>query len=350
MDDYSMEVQEQSEINKPKVWQVGILYSLVVVLFVLISAKLQEVFQFNLGGVLAEVLIIMIPPLVFLFIFRFNVKKVLRLNKTSLANFALVFGIMIFSIPIVGVFNVLNLLIVKLLFGTVETRQIPIESDFAGLLIGIVVVAVSAGICEEILFRGVIQRAFERLGSVKSILTTAFLFGIMHFSFQNLFGTFLLGILIGYLVYKSDSLLVGMFAHFTNNAIAVALNWISMKMLEFMEKMGIENIDTPSGQDVFSRFEGMSAPEIVLSIAFLLAIVTFSAVIFILLIYGFIKLNSKNAEIVRKNQARVSAIEFLPFIPGLFLIAYIYVKEAQLLADTVNSQAFQTILSTVFLL
>jgi len=48
--------------------------------------------------------------------------------------------------------------------------------------------------------------------------------------------------LIGFLVYRSNSLLVGMFAHFTNNSIAVAALFLSMKMTEYAEKMGISNV------------------------------------------------------------------------------------------------------------
>ena len=303
------------------------MYSLVVILLVFVSTKLQEALQFNIGGLLSEVLLVMLPPLVFLFIFRFDVKKVLRLNKTSFINFALTFGIMIFGIPIVGVFNFINILIAKLLFGTVETTQIPIGSDIAGLLIGMLVIAVSAGICEEVLFRGVIQRGFERFGSIKSILITAVLFGIMHFSFQSLFGTFLLGALIGFLVYKSDSLIIGMFAHFTNNAVAVILNWVSIKMFEYFEKMGVESIKDPTGQDMFSQFQGISITELVVTIAVSLAIITFSTAVFGTLMYGFIKHNSKNVEKVREDQVRVSAKEFLPLIPGLLIVAFVCVNK-----------------------
>jgi membrane protease YdiL (CAAX protease family) len=326
MDEHSIEVQEQHGMKKPRIWQVGLLYSLVVILLVFVSTKLQEAFQFYIGGLISEVLLIMLPPLVFLLIFRFDAKKVLRWNRTSFVNYVLAFGIVIFGIPIVGVFNLLNILIVKLLSGTVETTQIPIGSGIGDLLIGILVIAVSAGICEEVLFRGVIQRGFERFGNVKSILITAFLFGLAHFSFQSLFGTFLLGALIGFLVYKSDSLMIGVFAHFTNNAVAVVLNWVSIKMLEFLEKMGIENINNPAGQDIFSQFQGMSIQEIVFMVIAALAVMSFSAAVFGVLMYWFIKLNSKNVEKLREDQARVSVKEFLPFIPGLLLVVYICVN------------------------
>jgi len=46
------------------------------------------------------------------------------------------------------------MLLVKLLFGTVEITQYPVGSDAKGFLVSILVIGASAGICEELLFRG----------------------------------------------------------------------------------------------------------------------------------------------------------------------------------------------------
>ena len=62
MDNHSIEAQGQFDIKKPRVWQVGFLYSLVVILLVFVSTKLQEALQFNIGGLLSEVLLVMLPP------------------------------------------------------------------------------------------------------------------------------------------------------------------------------------------------------------------------------------------------------------------------------------------------
>lgn len=74
MDNHSIEAQGQFDI-KTEGMAGGILYSLVVILLVFVSTKLQEALQFNIGGLLSEVLLVMLPPLVFLFIFRFDVKR-----------------------------------------------------------------------------------------------------------------------------------------------------------------------------------------------------------------------------------------------------------------------------------
>jgi len=77
------------------------------------------------------------------------------------------------------------MLLVKLLFGTVEITQYPVGSDAKGFLVSILVIGASAGICEELLFRGVIQRGLERLGAVKSILITAFFLDLFILIFRG---------------------------------------------------------------------------------------------------------------------------------------------------------------------
>jgi hypothetical protein len=98
-------------------------------------------------------------------------------------------------------------------------------------------------------------------------------------------------------------------------------------MFEYFEKMGVESIKDPTGQDMFSQFQGISITELVVTIAVSLAIITFSTAVFGTLMYGFIKHNSKNVEKVREDQVRVSAKEFLPLIPGLLIVAFVCVNK-----------------------
>lgn len=85
----------------------------------------------------------------------------------------------------------------------------------------IVIVCVTPAICEETLFRGYIQRTLERTIGWKSVLVAGILFGLYHMRPLNLVSLALFGILIGYFVYRSKSLLPSMTAHFTYNLIAV---------------------------------------------------------------------------------------------------------------------------------
>lgn len=85
----------------------------------------------------------------------------------------------------------------------------------------IVIVCVTPAICEETLFRGYVQRTLERTIGGKSVLVAGILFGLYHMRPLNLLSLSLFGILIGYFVYRSKSLLPSMTAHFTYNLIAI---------------------------------------------------------------------------------------------------------------------------------
>jgi len=344
-------VESQTEdIKMPGIMQVGALYSIVVILMVFVSTRLQKGLGFNLGGALSEVLLIMLPPLLFLVLFRFDVKKVLRINKTGFMNFFLVFCIMFFSIPVVGLFNILNMLLVKLLFGTVEITQVPVGSDAVGFLISILVIGASAGICEEFLFRGVIQRGLERLGIVKSILITAFLFGLIHFDFQKLFGTFLLGALIGFLVYRSNSILIGMFAHFTNNSLAVAALFLSMKMTEYMEEVGIpgaSGVNASNAGDVFAELQKFSGVQLAIVIVFYSMVFVITAAILGVFLYAFIKNTSKDAREIKKEKSGIKAVDVITFMPGILMVILIYICNGLMMAGTIDAETMRIILKAI---
>jgi len=89
------------------------------------------------------------------------------------------------------------------------------------------VVAVTPAICEEFFFRGYIQRTFERSMGVNSIVFVGVIFGLFHFEPLGLITLSLIGIWLGYIYYRSKSLLPNMAAHFTNNFIALWLAYRS---------------------------------------------------------------------------------------------------------------------------
>ena len=85
----------------------------------------------------------------------------------------------------------------------------------------IVVVCITPAVCEEMLFRGYVQRTLERTLGMKSVFITGVIFGLYHMQPLNLISLSCLGILIGYFYYRSKSLVPCIFAHFTNNLLAV---------------------------------------------------------------------------------------------------------------------------------
>ena len=87
-------------------------------------------------------------------------------------------------------------------------------------------VFVFVGFCEEILFRGVIQRGFEESIQQKwiAVLISSLLFGAIHLDIRGLLPRALLGAAFGYLYIKSDyNIAVPSIAHGLNDFIGIVL-------------------------------------------------------------------------------------------------------------------------------
>jgi membrane protease YdiL (CAAX protease family) len=96
-------------------------------------------------------------------------------------------------------------------------------TGMGGLLINLLVIAVIPAVGEELTFRGIIQKLFQRwFGHPHwAIILTAFLFSAMHVQFLSFLPRFFLGLVLGYLFYWSGSIWLTMLVHFINNAMAV---------------------------------------------------------------------------------------------------------------------------------
>jgi len=102
--------------------------------------------------------------------------------------------------------------------GAYEFLIVDSVASFALMAIGVVIIA---GIVEEGLFRGVLQKSFEMEKSpLKAVIISSTVFSIVHFSPQIL-QIFALGALLGYIALRADSIYPSIVLHIVNNAIAV---------------------------------------------------------------------------------------------------------------------------------
>jgi len=86
----------------------------------------------------------------------------------------------------------------------------------------IAMVAVVPALCEEVFFRGFVQKSFEfKLKPLFAILVTSVFFGLYHFNPYEIIPLVSLGCYFGYAVYKTNSIVVSMSLHFLNNLTAV---------------------------------------------------------------------------------------------------------------------------------
>jgi membrane protease YdiL (CAAX protease family) len=111
------------------------------------------------------------------------------------------------------------------------------------LFVALIVIAIIAGIGEELIFRGLIQR--KLLLGIKNyhlaIWISAIIFSCIHMQFYGFFPRMFLGALFGYLYYWSGNIWVPIFAHIFNNGLAVVLmHMVNQKKIS----PEIEKLDT----------------------------------------------------------------------------------------------------------
>lgn len=92
------------------------------------------------------------------------------------------------------------------------------------ILYCLLTVCICAPIIEEIICRGILLAGLlNKYSSKIAIFISALLFALMHANLKQGINAFLLGLLLGYLYYKTKSVYITMFAHFSNNMLALIL-------------------------------------------------------------------------------------------------------------------------------
>jgi sodium transport system permease protein len=87
------------------------------------------------------------------------------------------------------------------------------------------VLALTPAVCEETFFRGLMLSGLRRWGPWAAIGISALLFGLVHGSLYRLLPTFILGLLLGYAVWRSGSLYCSVLIHTLNNGLIATLVW-----------------------------------------------------------------------------------------------------------------------------
>lgn len=101
--------------------------------------------------------------------------------------------------------------------------------SFIKMLVGFIVIAVVAGIGEELIFRGLIQRKLYKglKNPHVAIWAAAFIFSAIHMQFYGFLPRLMLGALFGYFYFWTGNIWVPIIAHIFNNGFAVVMFYLS---------------------------------------------------------------------------------------------------------------------------
>lgn len=172
----------------------------------------------------------LIPSFLFSYWSHPNMKKYLRLYMPRLLHVLLAVCMLLGALPLfleIGVF--LKNLIPGIADGSEQIELLLKINKPIELLVLILVMAISPGVCEELFFRGVLLRfAHQRTGKLMmAAIITSILFAAAHNSLYNTPSITIAGIMLCYIYYWSGSMITGMIAHTVYNAVQIYFSYLA---------------------------------------------------------------------------------------------------------------------------
>lgn len=211
----------------------------IVILSLLLSASVTYgvtlLFQNNLTSNFAVPLALMIgelllivPLLVVLIRKNIDMRRVLRIHSVPRATLGLT---LLFSLGIAVWADEIDRLIALLIPPPEWVREImeTIRADDPVSLVLLFCGAVLfAAVAEESLFRGFLQQTLEKHWKdvTRAVLITSLFFAVIHFNPWLVIQIYLLGVIMGYLAWRTNSVYPSMVFHGVNNGLAFTFtNW-----------------------------------------------------------------------------------------------------------------------------
>ena len=118
--------------------------------------------------------------------------------------------------------------ILELVFGIVSTPpEFPTPSGGAAIALYMINIVLLPAVLEELIFRGVIMQSLRRYGDGFALMASSILFGLLHGNLTQFIPTFFMGIVMGFFVLRTGSIICGIVLHFVNNGLFVLLSFLT---------------------------------------------------------------------------------------------------------------------------
>ena len=115
----------------------------------------------------------------------------------------------------------------------------------------VLVTCMTPAFCEEFLFRGTILSGLKQYGGKVAVLCSALIFTFMHGNAEQTVHQFIVGVLIGYVFYRSGNLWLGVLIHFFNNFIAITASFL-VSLLSSGETVSTATTVLDAGEIIYS--------------------------------------------------------------------------------------------------
>lgn len=204
--------------------------------------------------------------------------KIFSLNQTQIYNFLsepaisqvqqILFSILLFTLPFIAVYKLYGYRISDLIsfkvpkgkksfylflvgisfcsFANIAANMagqffdnagIEYEVDFGdeplgffGFMLSFIAMSIVPALVEEFACRGIIMGSLKKQGEAFAIIVSSVIFGLMHSNFEQIPFAFLVGLILGYITVKADTIWIAIGVHFFNNFVPVMYSYVLNKM------------------------------------------------------------------------------------------------------------------------
>ncbi|MEW9094730.1 MAG: type II CAAX endopeptidase family protein [Clostridiaceae bacterium] len=178
-------------------------------------AMAKNDFSVYLSTAIGQIMIFLLPAIIYFMITKLPVKETLRFNKIKLKDVILIILIGITLQPLVMGLSGLSSFIIPNSFGQVISQPVTNSS----LWVTLFVIGIIPALLEEITFRGIVLSGYNDSSIRKAAICTSIYFAIMHYDLQRLLYTFVLGSIFVYLVRITNSIFSSMLCHGVVNSV-----------------------------------------------------------------------------------------------------------------------------------
>ncbi len=205
-----------------------LIFTLTVLLYVFIGYVMARFFG-SLAPALWQLiiagLILPLPAYIYLRHYDYDIRAIFRLNMVSKRVAALSVALGLASFLIAHEIDRLIAIVLPLpedykdrMFEALAAR------NWLEWILAILAVVILPGVFEEMVLRGFVQNTFEQYHKVfPAIAITAAIFAAMHGLLSQIVQIFLLGVFLGWMAWKSESIIPAAIVHATNNLLSLLL-------------------------------------------------------------------------------------------------------------------------------
>ena len=233
-------MEKLSNQERLKPWMGFVLFGFVMAVFVTVCAWMQ--LNWGIPGLVLTELLLAGIAVLFCVIRKVKIREVFPMKKISIRDF---FGCILLLIGgyLISILSVL-------IMAVIVPESYQEAAELGGFLYDgsmnyittLIVVAILPGICEESIYRGAILSTFRSFKHEwAAIALVGLFFSINHLSILRGPFTFIVGMILAYVVVKKNNILLSMMMHCILNGFSVTLSYTSFdpEQIEAAAEMGV---------------------------------------------------------------------------------------------------------------